>query len=130
MRPNMVGEVAQGFSRMRMFVDPKAVYLYPQTVDFRRQFNGLALIVEQELDVPLMSGALFVFTNRTRKRLRILYWDSTGLAMWSKRLEKEAFKWPNSKQKSISLTEQQLNSLLGGFDIHGHQPLFYASAGL
>ncbi|MFC3123057.1 IS66 family insertion sequence element accessory protein TnpB [Agaribacter flavus] len=115
---------------MRMFVDPKAVYLYPKTVDFRKQFNGLALIVEQELDVTLMSGALFVFTNRTRKRLKILYWDSTGLAMWSKRLEKETFKWPNSKQASFCLTEQQLNGLLGGFDIHGHQPLFYTSAGL
>lgn len=115
---------------MRMFVDPSAVYLYPKTVDFRMQFNGLALIVEQEIDASLMSGALFVFTNRTRKRLRILYWDKTGLAMWSKRLEKEVFKWPNSTQTSISLTEQQLHSLLGGFDIHGHQPLFYASAGL
>jgi len=115
---------------MRMFVDPRAVYLYSKTVDFRLQFNGLALIVEQEFDASLMSGALFVFTNRTRKRLRILYWDSTGLAMWSKRLEKEVFKWPNSTQTAISLTEQQLNSLLGGFDIHGHQPLFYASAGL
>ncbi len=115
---------------MRMFVDPIAVYLYPKTVDFRMQFNGLALIVVQQLNEPLMSGALFVFTNRTRKRLRILYWDNTGLAMWSKRLEKEIFKWPNSTQSSISLSEQQLNSLLGGFDIHGHQPLFYASAGL
>jgi transposase len=115
---------------MRMFVDPRAVYLYPKTVDFRLQFNGLALIVEQELDVPLMSGALFVFTNRTRKRLKILYLYNTGLAMWTKRLEKEAFKWPSSTQTSISLTEQQLNSLLGGFNIHGHQPLFYASAGL
>ena len=98
---------------MRMFVDTTAVYLYPKTVDFRMQFNGLALIVEQQLNEPLMSGALFVFTNRTRKRL-----------------EKEIFKWPNSTQSSISLSEQQLNSLLGGFDIHGHQPLFYASAGL
>ena len=115
---------------MRMFVDTTAVYLYPKTVYFRMQFNGLALIVEQQLNEPLMSGALFVFTNRTRKRLRILYWDNTGLAMWSKRLEKEIFKWPNSTQSSISLSEQQLNSLLGGFDIHGHQPLFYASAGL
>lgn len=94
------------------------------------QFNGLALIVEQQFEVSLISGALFVFTNRTRKRLRILYWDNTGLAMWSKRSEKEAFKWPSSTQASISLTEQQLNSLLGGFDIQGHQPLFYASAGL
>jgi len=115
---------------MRMFVDPSAVYLYPKTVDFRMQFNGLALIVEQLFDVPLMSGALFIFTNRTRKRLRILYWDNTGLAMWSKRLEKDVFKWPSSTQTSMSLSEQQLNSLLGGFDIHGHQPLFYASAGL
>ena len=115
---------------MRMFVDPTAVYLYTKTVDFRMQFNGLALIVEQQLDAALMSGALFVFTNRTRKRLKILYWDTTGLAMWSKRLEKEIFKWPNSTQSSISLSEQQLNSLLGGYDIHGHQPLFYASAGL
>ena len=115
---------------MRMFVDPSAVYLYPKTVDFRMQFNGLALIVEQQFEVSLMSGALFVFTNRTRKRLRILYWDNTGLAMWNKRSEKEAFKWPGSTQASISLTEQQLNSLLGGFDIQGHQPLFYASAGL
>jgi transposase len=130
MRSSLAGNLAKRASRMRMFVDPKAVFLYPKTVDFRRQFNGLALIVEQELDVPLMSGALFVFTNRTRKRLRILYWDNTGLAMWSKRLEQEVFKWPSSTQTSISLTEQQLNSLLGGFDIHGHQPLFYASAGL
>jgi transposase len=113
-----------------MFVDTTAVYLYPKTVDFRMQFNGLALIVEQQINEPLMSGALFVFTNRTRKLLRILYWDNIGLAMWSKRLEKEIFKWPTSTQSSISLSEQQLNSLLGGFDIHGHQPLFYASAGL
>jgi transposase len=94
------------------------------------QFNGLALFVEQQLDVPLMSGALFVFTNHTRKRLKILYWDNTGLAMWSNRLEKEVFKWPKSTQPSISLSEQQLNSLLRGFDIRIHQPLFYASAGL
>ncbi len=125
----MVSGLAKRAGCMRMFVDPRAVYLYPKTVDFRRQFNGLALIVEQELDAPLMSGALFVFTNRTRKRLKILYWNNTGLAMWSKRLEKDMFKWPSSKQAAISLTEQQLNSLLGGGGaMHGHQPPFYASA--
>ena len=115
---------------MRMFVEPSAIYLYPKAVDFRKQFNGLALIVEQEFEASLMSGALFMFTNRSRKRLRILYWDSTGLAMWSKRLEENVFKWPNSQQSTISLNEQQLHSLLGGFSIEGHQPLFYTSAGL
>jgi transposase len=115
---------------MRMFIDPLAIYLYPAPVDFRKSFNGLALIVEQHLDVSLMSGALFVFSNRTRKKLKVLYWDSTGLALWNKRLEKEVFKWPKSNKSSITLNEQQLHSLLGGFAIDGHQPLFYASAGL
>ncbi len=58
---------------MRIFVDTTVVYLHFKAVDFRMQFNGLALIVEQQLNEPLMSGALFVFTNRNRKRLRILY---------------------------------------------------------
>ena len=71
-----------------------------------------------------------MFTNKSRKRVRILHWDSTGLAMWSKRLEKNVFKWANSQRLSISLSEQQLHSLFGGFSIEGHQPLFYASAGL
>lgn len=115
---------------MRMFVEPPAIYLYPSTVDFRKSFNGLALIVEQQFTVPLMSGALFVFTNRTRRRLKVLYWDNTGLALWNKRLEKDMFKWPKSNQTSIRLSEQQLYSLLGGFAIDGHQPLFYASAGI
>lgn len=115
---------------MRMFVEPVAVYLYVTPVDFRMSFNGLALIVEQQLDVPLMSGALFVFTNRARKKIKVLYWDNTGLALWHKRLEKEMFKWPKSAKKSLMLSELQLQSLLGGFTIEGHQPLFYASAGL
>ena len=115
---------------MRMFVEPTVVYLYSKPVDFRKSFNGLALIVEQQLDVSIMSGALFVFTNRTRKRMKIIYWDHTGLALWTKRLEKDMFKWPTSTQTSLVLSELQLNSLLGGFAIDGHQPVLYGSAGL
>tara|TARA_B100001059_G_scaffold214174_1_gene230699 strand:- start:1123 stop:1470 length:348 start_codon:yes stop_codon:yes gene_type:complete len=115
---------------MRMFVEPVAIYLHVAPVDFRKSFNGLALIVEQEYHEALMSGALFLFTNKTRKRLRILYWDNTGLALWAKRLEQDVFKWPKANITHITLTEQQLHGVLGGFSIEGHQPLFYASAGL
>ena len=73
MRPVVGSQTAKRTGCMRMFVDPTAVYLFPKTVDFRRQFNGLALIVEQQLDATLMSGALLIFTKRTRKRLKILY---------------------------------------------------------
>lgn len=115
---------------MRMFVEPVAIYLHLAPVDFRKSFNGLALIVEQEYHEALMSGALFLFTNKTRKRLRILYWDHTGLALWSKRLEKDIFRWPKANGTHITLTEAQLHGLLGGFSIEGHKPLFYSSAGL
>jgi transposase len=88
---------------MRMFVEPLAVYLYVTPIDFRMSFNGLALIVEQQLDVALMSGALFVFTNRTRKKIKVLYWDNTGLALWHKRLEKDMFKWPKWGSRDFPL---------------------------
>jgi transposase len=52
------------------------------------------------------------------------------LALWAKRLEQDVFKWPKANITHITLTEQQLHGVLGGFSIEGHQPLFYASAGL
>ena len=88
--------------------------------------NGLAGIVEAELELPVMSGALFVFCNKGRDKLKILYWDKTGFALWYKRLEKDKFKWPTKLATStMSLSEHQLNWLLSGFDIEGHQVLNY-----
>jgi transposase len=88
------------------------------------------MIVEQQLDASVLSGALFVFTNKGRNKIKVLYWDSTGFALWYKRLEKDMFKWPKSTAVSVMLNEQQLQSLLGGFAIEGHKPLFYTSVGL
>lgn len=109
---------------MKQFVDPEAIYLYRDPVDFRKSINGLAAIVEDELNVPLMNGALFLFCNRQKDKIKILYWDKTGFVLWYKRLEKEKFKWPNTSHLDlISLDEFKLNQLLSGFTILGHQKI-------
>ena len=106
--------------------DVPSVYLHRDFVDFRKSINGLAGIVEAELELPVMNGALFVFCNKGRDKLKILYWDKTGFALWYKRLEKDKFKWPTKLATStMSLSEHQLNWLLSCFDIEGHQVLNY-----
>lgn len=116
---------------MKMFVDVPDVYLYRQYVDFRKSINGLSALVESELEFSVTSGAVFVFCNKNRDKVKALYWDRTGFALWQKRLEKDKFKWPDKHKLShMTLSEQQLNWLLSGFDIIGHTPLFYASTGL
>jgi len=79
---------------MKMFIDVPTVYLCVDAVDFRKSINGLAALVEAELELPALSGALFVFCNKGRDKLKLLYWDSTGFALWYKRLDKDKFKWP------------------------------------
>ncbi|WP_138976569.1 IS66 family insertion sequence element accessory protein TnpB, partial [Photobacterium damselae] len=81
----------------RMFTAPD-IYLYKKCVDFRKSINGLAAIIENDTDLPLGTGALFLFTNKQRDKIKILYWDQTGFALWYKRLEKAKYKWP-SKEK-------------------------------
>jgi len=84
---------------MKMFMAAPDVYLHRQFVDFRKSINGLAALVESELALSAMSGALFVFCNKGRDKLKILYWDRTGFALWYKRLEKDKFKWPVSASR-------------------------------
>jgi transposase len=113
---------------MRMFVDPADIYLHLDAVDFRKSINGLIIVVEQQLELSPFMDALFIFSNKKRDKLKILYWDKTGFALWYKRLEKQRFKWPTDDQLSrLVLSEQQLNWLLGGYDMIGHKPLQYQS---
>lgn len=103
-----------------MFVNTPTVYLCAEFVDFRKSINGLAALVEAELELPVLSGALFVFCNKARDKLKLLYWDQTGFALWYKRLDKQKFKWPKLQSSTLNLTEAQLQWLLSGFDVIGH----------
>ena len=74
-----------GVTRMKMFVDVGSVYLHRDSVDFRKSINGLSVIVEQSMNLTLYDSSLFVFCNKQRNKLKILYWDSSGFCLWYKR---------------------------------------------
>jgi transposase len=86
-------------------------------VDLRGSFNRLyGLVVEQLRDDPL-SGHLFVFTNRRRNRLKVLYWDGSGLWVCAKRLEQGRFTWPRSDQGRVSLRGEEFSALAHGPEV-------------
>lgn len=97
------------------------VQLCREPVDFRKQINGLAAIVEQELGRDPFT-ALYLFTNRGHNRLKILYWDWNGFCLWQKRLEKERFAWPPGSVDTAvcELTARELEWLLAGLDLWSH----------
>lgn len=97
------------------------VYLYAEPVDMRKSIDGLSLLVEQEMDLAPNMEAIFVFCNRGRDKIKLLCWERNGFIVWYKRLEKQRFRWPRSRE-TLSLTGQELNWLLDGFDIFNNQP--------
>lgn len=109
---------------MKRMLNAPEIYLYRESVDFRKSINGLAAIIESDTDLPLVSGALFLFTNKHRDKIKVLYWDKTGFALWYKRLEKDKYKWPcKEKNQVFTLTQFELDRLLSGFTIIGHKPI-------
>ena len=113
---------------MNIFYDAPEVFIHTQFVDFRKSINGLVAIVEAELARDAYTGTLFVFCNKAKDKLKILYWDKAGFALWYKRLEKQKFKWPTKlSSQEFELTSQQLSWLLSGYDVLGHEPLHYQS---
>lgn len=93
----------------------KRVYLACGHTDMRKQINGLAAIVEGSFGQDPFDGALFVFCNRNRDRVKILAWDADGFWLHFKRLEKGRFKWPTfEKDATMSLTGEELTCLLSG----------------
>ena len=108
---------------MRPAGDLPAVYLCSTPVDFRKGMRGLSVWVQTHLQRDPFAEGVFVFCNRPRTSLKILYWERNGFCLWQKRLEKEHFFWPRGESQAIvELTVQQLNWLLEGYDISRMKP--------
>jgi transposase len=96
----------------------------------RKEINGLSVLVEGKLELDPFSGYLFVFCNRRRTTVKVLFWDRNGFALYQKRLEKDRFKWPESREEVMQVTGRELSFLLEGLDltsIHPHRELRYTT---
>jgi transposase len=96
------------------------VYLCLTPCDMRKSFDGLAALVREYLELDAFAGHLFVFTSRRRDRVKILYWDRDGFAVWSKRLEEGTYAAPfaeSAGERRQEITAQELGALLSGIDL-------------
>ncbi|HEY4592038.1 MAG TPA: IS66 family insertion sequence element accessory protein TnpB, partial [Thermoanaerobaculia bacterium] len=93
------------------------VYLATEPADMRKSFDGLAALVAGPLALDPLSGHLFVFLNKRRDRIKILYWDRDGLAVWAKRLESGTYRLPDATAGRVEMTTADLAALLAGIDL-------------
>lgn len=106
---------------MLSFTGGLRIFVALETCDMRKGFEGLSGLVGEQLKENLKSGALFVFCNRRRTRLKILYWDGTGLWLMTKRLEAGTFSWPGDTEgkKKLRLRPEALAMLTDGVELRG-----------
>ncbi|MBT3473134.1 MAG: IS66 family insertion sequence element accessory protein TnpB [Gammaproteobacteria bacterium] len=113
---------------LRPAMDLPEIYLYRDPIDFRKQMNGLAAIIEQELGRNPFSGSLYLFSNRQRNKIKCLMWEDNGFILYYKALAEEKFHWPESDNELLTLTGEQINWLLDGYNLSamsGHRKLTY-----
>ena len=92
------------------------IWLACGATDMRKGFDGLAVLVQQVLAQSPHSGALFAFRGKRGDLVKLLWYDGQGLCLFSKRMDRGRFVWPQTKTGSVSLTPAQLSMLLEGID--------------
>jgi transposase len=106
------------------------VYLALGATDMRKAINGLSMLTQGELELDPFSGHLYVFCNRRRTIIKILYWDRNGFCLWQKRLERQSFRWPESREQVMEVGVRELRWLLEGLDFRSmkaHRRLSYTT---
>ena len=95
------------------------IYVAVGSTDMRKGFEGLYGLVRDQLGLDPLSGHLCLFCNKGRNRLKVLYWDGSGLWICAKRLEWGRFSWPSDGEQSarVTLSQEELSLLLGGIDL-------------
>ena len=94
------------------------IYVAVEAVDMRKGFEGLYGLVRDQLGGDPLGGHLFLFSNRTRTRLKALVWDGSGLWVCAKRLEKGRFRWPKAEGRhSVTMRSEELAMLVNGLDV-------------
>lgn len=96
------------------------VFLYRLPTDMRKSFHGLVALTESALKQDPLSGSLFVFLNRRRDRIKILYWGQTGFCIWYQQLEQGTYQLPEEpreEQAALEVTRSQLSLILDGIDL-------------
>lgn len=102
-------------------------YLKPGETDMRKAVNGLTVIIQNEMALSPFSRSMYLFCNRRKKILRIIYWDRNGFCTWQKNLEKQTFPWPDSVEKAREINFEQIKMLLQGIDFfHAHKDLSFS----
>ena len=93
------------------------IFLAAEPADMRKGPDGLAQLVRDVIAQDPLSGHFFVFRNRRRDRVKILYWDRDGFALWYKRLEKGVFRFPEAKNGRVEVTPAEMAAVLEGIDL-------------
>ena len=111
-----------------MFLDISKlkIFVRPGATDLRKQQAGLAAVVQNLMNDNPFCGSLYLFCNRRRNLLKVLYWETNGFCLWQKRLEEDTFPWPKNEDQACEISVRQLRLLLEGLDIwKAHKNLSY-----
>jgi transposase len=98
------------------------IWLYPKPIDFRRQIDGIVMLIADQLELNPASGQLFLFRNKHANKIKMLWWDRNGFCLLYKRLERGKLIFPKIHDQIMELTRDQLSWLLSGLD-YQKQPL-------
>lgn len=102
---------------------PERVWIYRRPVDMRKSIDGLCAIVALELGRDPTDRSIYVFCNRARDKIKLLIWHRNGFWLLYKRLDKQRFHWPDwFSDETLSLSIEQLDQLLDGYDLNGMRP--------